>query len=69
MVTVHADTKTPPCMVLVEAVKDAAPSLSVLPPLYLYRTQSKNGGKRVRTHDAAEIYRTCCFPDSGRFSV
>ena len=37
MVMVHADAASVPCMVLVDAVKDAAPSLTVEPPLFLYQ--------------------------------
>lgn len=61
MVMVHADPQTPPSMVLVEAVKDASPALSVLPPLFLYGEQSNKEKSRPLTEQAAEIYRTCSF--------
>ena len=62
MVMVHADQNAKPCMVLVEAVKDAAPSLIVSPPLFLYLPKQQGDTRRVMTDQAAEIYRTCSFP-------
>ena len=66
MIMVHADHASPPCMVLVEAMKDAAPSLNVLPPLFLYTEQQTAGGTRMRTAEAAHIYNTCSFPTRER---
>ncbi len=66
MVTVYPDLHTPPCLVLVEAVKDAAPSLSVLPPLCLYRPAVPGEQTRTMTPEANAIYATCSFPDHGR---
>ena len=64
MVMVHSDASSPPCMVLVEGVKDASPSLSVLPPLCLYRVREENAdARRVMTPEASFIYQTCSFPD------
>ena len=63
-VFVHADTASPPCAVLTEAVKDASPSLRVLPPLFLYEPKGqKNGGARKMTAAAERIYETCAFDD------
>ena len=62
MVTVHADTTSEPCMVLVEAVKDASPALKVLPPLLLYETEIGEKGSRTLTAQAASIYDRCAFP-------
>lgn len=63
-VFVHADLLSPPCMVLTEAVKDASPSLQVLPPLFLYEPEGKKGGARTMTPAAKKIYQTCAF-DTG----
>ena len=64
MVMVHADENSSPCMVLVEAVKDAAPSLIVEPPLFLYTAHQSGANRREMTARAAEIYRNCSFsPD------
>ncbi len=62
-VFVHSDTGAAPCMVLTEAVKDAAPGLRVLPPLFLYEPA---GGKNARqmTPTAEKIYAACAFPDA-----
>lgn len=62
MVMVHPDASAPPCMVLVEAVKDAAPALCVEPPLILYTPHESGEASRRMTPQAAEIYRTCSFP-------
>lgn len=66
MVFVHADMCAPPCMVLTEAVKDAAPSLCVLPPLFLYRLQEKPGDRQEMTPEATSVYQSCSFPDTGK---
>ena len=60
---VHADTETEPCMLLTEAIKDASPSLRVLPPLFLY--ESAPGSTRQRTTQTARVYETCSFPFHG----
>ncbi len=61
MVAVHADADAEPCMVLVEAVKDASPALKLLPPLILYERNLRENGSRVLTAEAASIYATCSF--------
>ena len=63
---VHADPDSSPCAVLTEAVKDAAPSLRVLPPLFLYeRKPEESSGARQMTPNAEKIYASCAFPDTG----
>ena len=61
MVMVHADETASPCMVLVEAVKDASPSLIVEPPLFLYTPCQAGADRREMTQRAVEIYRSCSF--------
>lgn len=61
MTFVHADTETPPSMVLVEAKKGAAPSLILTKPLILYGTPANGNEPRVFTEDAARIYKDCSF--------
>lgn len=61
MVMVHADETSAPCMVLVEAVKDAAPALTVEPPLFLYTPEKVGKSRRIMTDRASQIYRTCSF--------
>ena len=63
---VHSDADSPPCLVLTECVKDAAPSLRVLPALMLYRTRDPASGRRILTPEAEAIYQTCSFPDAGK---
>ncbi|MBO4308432.1 MAG: SAM-dependent methyltransferase [Clostridia bacterium] len=67
-VFVHSDVSSPPCMVLTEAVKDASPSLRVLPPLFLYEPAA-NGfrGVRMMTAEAQSIYNVCSFPEHGKY--
>ncbi len=69
MVMVHADSDSPPCMVLLEAMKDASPSLTVEPPLFLYEKQKVGELSRTMTAEAKEIYRTCSFPTRGRAEI
>ena len=69
MVMVHADPHSPPCMVLLEAMKDAAPSLTVEPPLFLYEEPAVAGSPREMTAEAKEIYRTCSFPTRGKAEI
>lgn len=66
LVFIHADPLSPPSTVLVEAVKDASPSLSVLPPLFLYGALANGQQTRPLSEQAAEIYRTCAFPDTNK---
>ena len=61
MTFVHADTATPPSMVLIEAKKGAAPSLILTKPLILYTAPADGTAKRIYTEDAARIYETCSF--------
>ena len=62
MTFVHADTDAEPCMVLTEAVKDAAPSLRVSAPLILYQPKCEEDRTRILTPEAQQIYDTCAFP-------
>ena len=62
-VFVHADVASPPCAVLTEAVKDSAPGLRVLPPLFLYEPEGKKGGARKMTAATERIYANCAFDD------
>lgn len=61
MTFVHADTATPPSMVLVEAKKGAAPSLILTKPLILYTAPASGNAPRVYTEDARRIYEDCSF--------
>ena len=63
MVTVHSDLNASPSVILTEAVKDAAPSLSVLPPLFLYEVLQAPDSRRKMTAYAEQIYQSCSFPD------
>ena len=67
MVMVHSDADSPPCLVLTECVKDAAPSLRVLPALMLYHRRSSAESRRTLTAQAEAIYQTCSFPDAGKY--
>ncbi|MBR5124166.1 MAG: methyltransferase [Clostridia bacterium] len=66
MTMVQATYAALPSMVLVEAVKYAAPSLLVTPPLCLWEADPENPEKpavpMVQTPDAAYIYENCGFP-------
>ena len=66
MTMVQATYAALPSMVLVEAVKYAAPSLLVTPPLCLWEadpaTPEKPAEPMVQTADAAYIYENCGFP-------
>ena len=66
MTMVQATYAATPSMVLVEAVKYAAPSLLVTPPLCLWEadpeTPEKPALPMVQTADAAHIYENCGFP-------
>ena len=66
MTMVQATYAATPSMVLVEAVKYAAPSLLVTPPLCLWEADPQRPEKpaepMVQTVDAAYIYENCAFP-------
>ena len=61
MTFVHADANAEPCTVLIEAVKGAAPSLRMTPPLLLYQPYTEGQSKRVLTDATQKIYHTCSF--------
>ena len=61
MVFVHADEQSEPSMVLTEARLDGAPSLKILPPLFLHSSESRGDRSRPLTPRAQSIY------DSMRF--
>ncbi len=67
MTMVQATYAALPSMVLVEAVKYAAPSLLITPPLCLWeadlQTPEKPAVPMVQTSDAAYIYGNCGFPE------
>ncbi len=66
MTLVQATHAAVPSMVLVEAVKYAAPGLTVTPPLCLWEADpnrpEKPANLMVQTPDAAYIYENCGFP-------
>ncbi len=64
MTFVHADEGSEPCMLLVEAVKGASPSLRMTPPLFLYRPQADAESTRTLTLQAQAAYDTGLFPDA-----
>lgn len=68
IVFVHADNHLPPCAVLTDAVRSAAPGLRVLPPLFLYEPLADGETCRTRkmTPEAEAVYRTCSFPEPSR---
>ena len=59
MTFVHADTESEPCAVLTEAVKGAAPSLRISPPLILYTPKKEGETKRNMTPETEQVYETC----------
>lgn len=61
MTFVHADAYAEPCMVLTEAVKDAAPSLRMSAPLILYEHTDRTHTTRKLTSEAQRIYDECSF--------
>ncbi len=63
MTTVHADSTTAPSLLLLEAVKGAAPGLLVSPPLLLHPDGTADQNPRPRTVEAEHIYETCRFPE------
>jgi tRNA1(Val) A37 N6-methylase TrmN6 len=66
MTLVHATYASRPSMVLVDAVKGAAPGLTVTPPLCLWEADpadpAKPRGDMTPTADSAYIYDNCSFP-------
>ncbi|MBP3666104.1 MAG: methyltransferase [Clostridia bacterium] len=66
MTLVHATYAASPSMVLVEAVKYAAPGMIVTPPLCLWEADPQRPEKpaepMTQTADAAYIYENCGFP-------
>lgn len=66
MTLVQATAAATPSMVLLEAVKYAAPSLLVTPPLCLWEADPKNPEKprvpMTPTEDSAYVYEHCAFP-------
>ena len=58
MTFVQSDTKTPPSMVLIEAKKGAAPSLTLTKNLLIYKD-----GTREMSDDAKKIYESCSFAE------
>ena len=67
MTQVQATAAARPSMVLVEAVKYAAPSLLVTPPLCLWEADPQSPEKPatplLQSSDAGYIYENCRFPD------
>lgn len=68
MTMVQATYASRPSMVLLEAVKGAAPGMMVTPPLCLWRAQEDTPAKphpdMQMTPDAAYIYEHGCFPEA-----
>jgi tRNA1Val (adenine37-N6)-methyltransferase len=56
MIYVHADAQAEPSVVLIEARLDGAPSLKILPPLFLHDTDSRTARSRPLTARAAAVY-------------
>lgn len=59
MTLVYADEAAEPCAVLTEAVKGAAPSLRVSPPLLLYEPRQEGDRARKLTPAAQAVYDSC----------
>ena len=55
MVFVYPDRKSPPCLVLVEAKKGAAPSVKISRPLIIYDCENKSDGRKY-TEDMDRVY-------------
>ncbi len=62
MTFVHADTNTPPSMVLVCATLGGAPSLNISPPLIMHEVFSGEASRQL-TPRAQRIYDTMSFKD------
>lgn len=58
MLFVHADEESEPSMVLVSATKGGAPSMRILPPLFLHNVADRGEKKRELTARARKIYDT-----------
>ncbi len=71
LTAVQATVAAMPSLILVDAVKYAAPSLSLTPPLCLHEPDAHHPEKPALplqdTPDTAYIYENCAFPD--RFAV
>lgn len=61
MTFVHADEKSEPSMVLIEARSGGAPGMSVTAPLMLHTVESRSDGHRPLTEAAQKIYDTMAF--------
>ncbi len=66
MIFVHADSDTPPSMLLVEAKKGGACGLDILPPLFLHKPTGDKSGKRELTAKAQKVYDSCSFEHFGK---
>ncbi len=68
LTAVHATLAAPPSIILVDAVKYAAPALTLTPPLILHESDPARPSKPrlplVDTPDTAYIYEHCAFPDA-----
>ena len=58
MLFVHADAESEPSMVLVSSIKGGAPSMRILPPLFLHEVSDRGEKKRELTQRATRIYNT-----------
>ncbi len=56
MLFVHADEESEPSMVLLSATKGGAPSMRILPPLFLHNVADRGEKKRALTERATQIY-------------
>ena len=61
MVFVHSDKESEPSMVLISATKGGAEGMRILPPLFLNEGTSAEGGARVMSERAQNIYDTMSF--------
>ena len=62
MVFVHGDVESEPSMVLISATKGGAPTLRILPPLFLHDSTDRSG-TRALSGRAQRIYDTMSFYD------
>lgn len=65
MTFVHADSMTPPSIVLIEAKKGSACGLKLTPPLLLYNETINDNSSRTMTDAAMKIYENCSFDTFG----
>ena len=67
---VHATPFAAPSLVLTEAMRGAAPSLSVTPPLFLWEPDAacprKPDARMIPSAQSAYIYEHCSFPEEYR---